>query len=1338
MKTKVALAAAIMISLPIGVGAARAIEPWADQALPVTEGLQAWYDATRLDAAAADLGSPAPRTREHLDLWRDGSCRRRDLKQPAPNARPKLRANLASGAGAAVRFDGVDDFLSATELNDRFDGFTIIVVGSARANPGGFRAFLEFNQAGANDYVTGLNLDLGAAGGDVWSRLNLEGAGFGGERNLLATPHEFGTFHAIAITSPERGDRVRLIADGAASSERPRGAGTLLMDELRLGARCYDNSGRPSTTSGFLDGEIAEALVYDRELTDDELAAVNRYLRRKHAPLFELRGLPPEPPLRMLAPGFIVKPLPVELTNVNDLAYLPDGRLLALGYDGRIHLLSDTDGDGLEDKVEPFWYEPTLRQPIAMTLAREGVYVTSHGKISLFPDADHDGRADREEIVATGWQQPQVSTNGVDAMGIALDREGNLFFGLGCADFTNAYLMKDGKAHYDIASERGTILKLGPQRDRRKIHCTGIRFPVTLAFNREGDLFCTDQEGATWLPGGNPLDELNHIIAGRHYGFPPRHAEHLPDVVDEPTVLAFGPQHQSTCGLVFNEATAERRSFGPEEWEGDALVSGFSRGKLWRSTLVKTPAGYVGRSTLIAASRMLLLETAVAPDGSLAVTCHGGPPDWGVGPPGPGKLFKIFYADHAAPQPVAAWPVGPLELRVAFDRPVDASLVESWRDAEIEYGDYVRPADRYESLRPPYAVVQQQLQTPRGKLRVAAARLSDDRRTLSLTTDPHGLRTSYSLMLPGLGSAAAADELPAIDLGYDLSGAAVEWVSADGRRRWSGWLPHLDLEVARRFTRGSAPHAELEKLLAERGLLTIRARLLLPAGATLSLSTDAACSASCGSAAGQTSGGAIELRPNDWSQELTIRRATGETKQSPSLQVSFKTGSDPTERPLPTESILLPWAPDRLPEPPPPAALPAELAGGDWNRGKEIFFGKEAKCSACHVRGGEGGKVGPDLSNLVHRDAASVLRDVTEPSAAINPDYVSYTLALEDGRVLTGVVRAEGADKIRVLDVDAKETIVATADVEELRPSALSLMPKGIAEQLGPEKLKHLLTFLLTVAPAPDVPPTKMPGAPPPRTRAEVEKALRAIAAEDLPPAKPRPIKIVLVAGPKDHGPGEHDYPRWQRVWSELLGKSPGVQVRTAYQWPEESQWASADLVVLFHMDQAYSDERLAQLDAYLARGGGLVLLHSAVIPAKEPEKLAARVGLAWQWQTTKFRHGDLDLALPQPEHPIVRGLPAMHFKDESYWPLLGDVKAVTLLGTTVEDGAAQPMLWTFEPGKDRGSKGRVFVSILGHYSWTFDDPLFRVMLLRGMAWTMREPLGRFNSLATDGVELAD
>ena len=101
--------------------------------------------------------------------------------------------------------------------------------------------------------------------------------------------------------------------------------------------------------------------------------------------------------------------------------------------------------------------------------------------------------------------------------------------------------------------ERGTILKVSPDFRRREIVCTGIRFPVALAFNAAGDLFCTDQEGATWLPNGNPFDELLHIQPGRHYGFPPRHPKYLPDVIDEPSTFDYAPQHESTCGLHFNE-----------------------------------------------------------------------------------------------------------------------------------------------------------------------------------------------------------------------------------------------------------------------------------------------------------------------------------------------------------------------------------------------------------------------------------------------------------------------------------------------------------------------------------------------------------------------------------------------------------------------------------------------------------------------------------------------------------------------------------------------------------------------------------------------------------------
>ena len=57
---------------------------------------------------------------------------------------------------------------------------------------------------------------------------------------------------------------------------------------------------------------------------------------------------------------------------------------------------------------------------------------------------------------------------------------------------------------------------------------------------------------------------------------------------------------------------------------------------------------------------------------------------------------------------------------------------------------------------------------------------------------------------------------------------------------------------------------------------------------------------------------------------------------------------------------------------------------------------------------GRGGRIGPDLSNLIHRDYESVMRDVHAPSAAINPDYITYQVEMKDGRVLLGVPRTEG------------------------------------------------------------------------------------------------------------------------------------------------------------------------------------------------------------------------------------------------------------------------------------------------------------------------------------------
>ena len=262
--------------------------------------------------------------------------------------------------------------------------------------------------------------------------------------------------------------------------------------------------------------------------------------------------------------------------------------------------------------------------------------------------------------------------------------------------------------------------------------------------------------------------------------------------------------------------------------------------------------------------------------------------------------------------------------------------------------------------------------------------------------------------------------------------------------------------------------------------------------------------------------------------------------------------------------------------------------------------------------------------------------------------------------------------------------------------------------------------------------PIEREGAPPPRSRAEVQAALAG--AQPINTSALKPLEIVLVSGPKDHGPSEHDYPLWRERWTKLLGLAPQVHVTTADLWPSAEQWKTADGVVIFSANQGWSPERAKQLDAFLARGGGLTLLHYAVNGGRAPEELAARIGLAWQGGKSKFRHGPLDLTIAgELKHPIMAGITKAAFIDESYWNLLGDASKITVLASQTEEGQPQPLIWTYQPGG-----GRVFVSILGHYNWTFDDPLFRLILLRGMAWSMSQPTDRFSDLVFRGARVIE
>ena len=940
---------------------------------------------------------------------------------------------------------------------------------------------------------------------------------------------------------------------------------------------------------------------------------------------------------------------------------------MALGYDGHIHLLTDTNGDGLEDHAAPFWEKDSLRGPIGIVLTAgndprgDGVFVASKGKVSLILDKDRDGRADEEIIIATGWQE--ISQN-VDAVGLAVDpKDGSLYFGLGCANYANGYLIDPatGKAGYDLKSERGTIQKVTADFKTRTTVCTGVRFTCALGFNREGDLFATEQEGATWLPNGNALDELLHIQPGKHYGFPPRHPQHLPDVLDWPAVVEYGPQHQSAVGMVFNEGVNGGPRFGPELWAGNALVCGEARGKLWRTQLIPSADGYTGQNTLIACLGLLTVDCCVSPQGDLLVACHTGPPDWGTGPKGDGRIFKIRYAVKSAPQPVSSWASAPDEFRVRFDRELKP---EEWSGVlekiRIEAGLYVSAGDRYEVIAPGYQIVRNQMAAPRRDVRTLALSITPDAKTLVLKIEKQTESVGYAVTLPVPGSwqspATGIIQRPEMDV-LVTQNPPLEMRAGAG----------MKIDNANPFQPLLQPGASLD---------------WTPVPAPAAISTD---------------------------------------------RLSFTAHG--MKLPIALNRVWNPWAVTAT------AGAGAQSAGaipGSWLSGRRIFFSDEAACYTCHQLRREGIAVGPDLTNLIFRDRDSVLADILQPSAAINPDHPASRVKMKDGQSLTGIVRQADDKVVRLALQAGAMPALARADVVEIESLKTSLMPEGYAERLTADQQRDLLAFLLTNPLEPAPIGRKDIIVPFPRSRAEIAAVLG-----DPPTAPPggkrRPLRILLSAGPKDHGENEHDYPLWQKRWATLLPMSAGVTVDTSWEFPKPEQLAVADVTVFFSKNPGWNPRAAMLMDEYQERGGGLVYLHWAIEGGDYIPELSERIGLATKQGETKYRHGEFALTFPAPDHPVTRGFPTLRFTDETYWGLKGDAARIKVLGEAVEDGAPRPELWSLER-----KNSRVIGCVPGHYTWTFDDPLFRILVLRSICWTAKEPdVDRLSELATPGARLA-
>ncbi len=143
------------------------------------------------------------------------------------------------------------------------------------------------------------------------------------------------------------------------------------------------------------------------------------------------------------------------------------------------------------------------------------------------------------------------------------------------------------------------------------------------------------------------------------------------------------------------------------------------------------------------------------------------------------------------------------------------------------------------------------------------------------------------------------------------------------------------------------------------------------------------------------------------------------------------------------------------------AEVAAALPGGDIRRGQELFNSPKAACILCHKIGYGGGLLGPDLTAIGRiRSERELLEAVMYPSATLVRGYEAVTVNLRGGGSHAGIVRKDAPDELVLATGPDSDVRLSRADVAEIQPGEISLMPPGMDVILSPAELADLVAFL--------------------------------------------------------------------------------------------------------------------------------------------------------------------------------------------------------------------------------------------------------------------------------------
>ena len=130
---------------------------------------------------------------------------------------------------------------------------------------------------------------------------------------------------------------------------------------------------------------------------------------------------------------------------------------------------------------------------------------------------------------------------------------------------------------------------------------------------------------------------------------------------------------------------------------------------------------------------------------------------------------------------------------------------------------------------------------------------------------------------------------------------------------------------------------------------------------------------------------------------------------------------------------------------------------GDASAGKLMFT---KHCAKCHMLGGEGKQIGPDLTGMAVHPKSELIVHILDPHRSVEGNFRSYTVVLNDGKVMSGMMAGESKTSIEIIDVEGKTTAIQLDDIEKLVITNKSLMPEGFEKQMNEAEFTNLLEFL--------------------------------------------------------------------------------------------------------------------------------------------------------------------------------------------------------------------------------------------------------------------------------------